>query len=504
MVRHQMVNEPVSLDPHKIDGLTDFKIAMDLFEGLTTLSADDRVMPGAAASWESSADGLTWTFHLRPDAVWSDGTPVTTADFVYSFRRAIDPATASPYVISLLPITGAEAINAGIEKDPSRLGVAALDPLTLRITLAQPTPWFLALLTTQSAMPVPRRAVEAWGDKWIQAEHIVVNGPFTLRHWLPLGDIDLVRNPKFHDAASVGIDEIDYVLAEDNRAALRQYRGGELDTDYVLGPDLPAIRQERPGELRTSPLLATAYLVVNQDRALGADPRVRRALALVIDREVLERDIIRRGQRPGYELVPPGMPGYTVQRADWADQPMAERIAEAQALWRAAGAAAPSTIHLLTFKQDVADTYLRAITSMWRKALGVETEIETIEARVFEGRLTHHDFEISLYNWYGDYADPWTFLANFRSDAQGLNVGNYRNPAFDALLERSRGTADPAARMALLEEAERLLEQDQTFIPIMHHVAQYLVNPRVQGWLDAPLNVHPDRYLSVTDAAPTR
>ena len=499
IARIQLVFEPSSLDPHKFDGLEEYRIGTDLFEGLTTMSATDAVMPGAAASWDKSADGLTWTFHLRPDAAWSDGKPLTSEDFVYSFRRALDPATASPYVIALLPIVNASEISSGAEKDLTRLGVSAPDARTLVIRLAKPTPWLLQLLTSQSAMPVPRHVVEQWGDKWTQPEHIVSNGPFMLKEWVPLSRIAMVRNPKFHDAASVKLDEVDYMLADDLKAALKRYEAGELDVTQVAGQDIPRIKAERPKELHSTPLLATAYFTINMQRQLGADARIRQALAMVIDRDVLESQVVRRGQTPAYTLVPPDMPGYADQQPDWAGKPMAERIALARRLLADSGVALPLTIHLLGFKQDLSQLYTRAIIQMWHAALGVETEEETAEGRVVDGRMTHHDFEIVFHSWYADYADPWTFLANLRSDAAELNYGLYANPAYDSLLEQSRAASDPAQRMKLLEQAETLMLADQPIIPIHYNVGQNLVNPRLSGWESAPLNIHPDRFLSLAE-----
>jgi oligopeptide transport system substrate-binding protein len=497
--RIQLRYELSSLDPHKFDGLEEYRVAVDLFEGLTTYSATDTVLPGVATSWETSEDGLVWTFHLRPDAVWSDGTPLSAEDFLYSFRRALDPATASPYVLALLPIVNAGEISAGKEKDLTKLGVAAVDPHTLRITLTRQTPWFLALLTGQAAMPVPRQAIEKWGDQWTQPAHMVTNGAFILKNWIPLGEIDLARNPRFRDAASVKLPEVDYVLADDTKAALKRYEAGELDVTAVLGQDLPRMQRERPTELRSYPLLATGYFTVNMGRAFGGDARVRQALAMVIDRDVLDKQVVRRGQLAAYGLIPPSMPNYTAQLPDWAELPMPERIKRARQLLVDAGVTAPLKVHVLGPKQDVSQLYTRAIFEMWRTALGVESEEEAIEPRIFDGRVTHHDFEFAFHSWYADYADPWTFFANYRTDAADLNYGSYSNPKYDALLEQSRTIADPAQRMAVLEQAERLLLADQPVIPIDFLVTQSLVSARLRGYENAPLGVHPDRFLSLVE-----
>jgi oligopeptide transport system substrate-binding protein len=493
-VRLPVLSETSSLDPHKVlwDGLV-----LNLFEGLTIMSATDEIVPGMATHWEASADGLIWTFHLR-DANWSDGTPVTADDFIYSFRRALDPATACPSISLLAPIADAQAISTGREKDLTKLGVQAPDPHTLRFTLTQPTPWFPALMAKQGAMPVPRQAVEKWGDQWATADHLVVNGPFTLKTWIPLGEIDFVRNPRFHDAASVKIDEVDHILADDTKTALKRYEAGEMDVALIVGQDLPRMVRERPTELLNSPELASIYLIINMKGPLGTDARVRQALSMVIDRDVLENKVIRRGQIPAYGLVPPGMPGYDAPLPDWADLPMIDRVAKAKELMAEAGAVAPIRIHLLSFNLDFTKLYTDAIAGMWRSTLGVEAEVESVESRVLDDRVMHHDFEMAAGNWDADYPDPTSFLELLRSNAD-FNFGYYVNPKYDALLDEAGVTVDQVERMKLLKMTEALMLIDQPIIPINFSGARTLVNPRLHGYTAAPLGRHPDRYLWIEE-----
>ncbi|HVJ51097.1 MAG TPA: peptide ABC transporter substrate-binding protein [Aliidongia sp.] len=495
IVRLPMRADPSSLDPHKIPN--DY-LVLNLFEGLTTMSATDEIVPGMAERWETSADGLVWTFHLR-DADWSDGRPVTADDFVYSFRRVLDPATASPYVTALAPIVHADDISSGREKDLTKLGVEAPDPHTLRFTLRHPTPWFPTLMAIQTSMPVPRHAIDKWGDHWTSAEHIVVNGPFTLKQWVPLGELDFVRNPYFHDAASVKVDEVDHILADDPAAALKRYEAGELDEALIVGQDLARILRERPAELLSSPELSSIMVGINMKGPLGGDVRIREALSMTIDRDTLENKVIRLGQIPAYGLIPPSMPGYTPPRPDWIDLPMAERIARAKKLMAEAGAPTPLKVHLLSSNADSNKLYLDTIAAMWRSALGVETEIETGEERVLDDRVIHRDFEAALGNWGADYPDPTAFLEIFQSSAI-FNFGNYANPKYDALLDQAGVTADPGERMMLLENAEALMLADQPIIPINFAVSHILVSPRLHGIEPAPLERHPDRYLWLEDS----
>ncbi len=425
---------------------------------------------------------------------------MTADDFVYGFHRAVDPATACPSVAALLPILNAGEISSGREKDLSKLGMTALDPQTLRITLARPTPWLLDLLTDQTAMPVPRQAIEKWGDRWTQPEHMVTNGPFTLKKWVPLDEIDLMRNPHFHDAAAVKIDEVDDVLADDSSAALKRYETGELDVIRVPGKeDLPRLKQERPEELRSDPMLSTSAFVFNMDGPLGADPRIRQALSMVIDREVLENKVARRGQIPAYSYIPPGIPNYSMQRPDWADRPMSERIAMAKKLLAEAGTPVPVKIHLLSPKLDFVQLYTRAIIAMWHTALGIEAEEEAMETRIYSGRLTHRDFEIAFIQWNGSYPDAQDMLSDLGTVGGGYNVGNYRNPKYDSLLDQSSSAASPAERTTMLQSAEKLMLQDQPVIPFNFVVAQRLVNRRVRGIENSAIGIHPSRFLSIAE-----
>jgi oligopeptide transport system substrate-binding protein len=495
VVHRPVQSDPPTLDPQKA---ADDEPLFDLFEGLTIMSASNTIVPGMATSWEASADGLTWTFHLR-DANWSDGTPVTAEDFVYSLRRAVDPATACPYLHELAPITEADEIGSGREKDLTKLGVQAPDPHTVRFSLNQPTPWLPAIMAIPAAMPVQRQTIEKWGDRWAEFDHIVVNGPFMLKRWVPLGELDFVRNPGFHDAASVKIDEVQFIVADDARTALMRYEAGEFDLVPVRGQDLPHLARERPTELTSSRLPDTLYLAINMKSPLGADARIRRALAMVIDRDVLEIKVVRGGHIPAYTLIPPEMPGYTAQPPAWAAQPMADRIAEARHLLAEAGAPTPFKVHILAIGSESNKLYASAIQEMWHSALGVETELETGERNVVVSRFEQHDFEMAITDWTADYLDPSNFLETLRSTAGDFNGGDYANPDYDSQLDRARATVDPDQRMKLLEAAEALMLADQPIIPIHYVVTQTLVSPRLHGWEKAMLDRHPDRFLSIDE-----
>ncbi|MEI9986769.1 MAG: ABC transporter substrate-binding protein [Aliidongia sp.] len=323
---------------------------------------------------------------------------------------------------------------------------------------------------------------------------MVSNGAFTLNKWVPLGEIALVRNPQFHDAGAVALGEVDYVMGDDHSAALKRYEADELDVVSLLGADLQRIQHERPDELHSNPQLTTYYFLFNM--SAGIDPHVRRALSMVIDRDVLESKIVRGDQRPAYGLVPPGLPGYVVQRPEWADLPMAERIAAAKALLAEADIGKPLKIHILAPKLDSLQLDINAILAMWHSALGIDAEVEIVEPRIFLNRYDQNDFEVVYLPVTGDYLDPWDLLSGFLSDKK---FDNYGNSKYDALLDESRRAASSADRMALLRSAEALLLADQPLIPVSYGTVQLLVKPRLHGYESAPLGIHPSRFLRVTD-----
>ena len=500
VLRVPLLYEPTALDPHLIDGLIDFRICNDLFEPLVTLDPVGGLMPGAAESWSDSPDHLTWSFTLRADERWSDGTPVTSADFLYSLRRIVDPKTAASYASALLQIRNAAEIIAG-KAPPETLGVTAPDARHLVINLAQPTPFLPNVLTTQVGMPVPQATVEQFGDHWTRPEHMVSNGPFKLAEWVPNGEIAYVRSPTFHDAASVKLDRVRYLFADDRHATLKRYLNGEIDAMTLQGDDLAWAEKNRPAELHPIPALATDYLIVNMTNgSVAKDVRLRRALSLAIDRVVLTTKIDTRREAAATTLVPPGMPGYGPPADPAAAWTQPQRLAEAKRLFAEAWPAGPKLhIRLLAGREQITHRDVMALKLMWEAALPVEVELIEPEFRVFDSVLHRGEFDLADYTWYADYADPWTYLANFQSEGGPLNSGGYNNPAYDALLAKSRAADSPAERNALYQQAERLLLDDQAVIPWASERTRYLLSPRIRGWDLSPLMIFPSRFISMTD-----
>ncbi len=499
--------DPTTLDPPRTSLTTETNIIDDMLIGLTTLDASSKPIPGMATSWTTSPDGLVWTFHLRK-AVWSDGAPVTAADFVFALRRLEDPKTASDYAYLFYLIKGAEAINTG-KAALETLGVIALDPHTLQITLNHPAPYLPQMLTHQISFPIPEHAVKRWGDAWVQPGHYVSNGPYTLASF-KLGDrVVLNKNPLFYDAANVCFDRVSYYPTADVVSAERRLRAGEFDlvidfdsirTRFLRRPD------QIPAYVHTFPWLGMTYLTFNTQVPALADKRVRLALSMSIDRSFITSKLLSAGQPPQYGFVPPGTSNYTpIANPDWAPWPLARRQAQAKRLLAAAGytAAHPLKIDLKYSNGSDNDLVAPDLQSDWR-AIGVQTSLSPVESQILYQDLHIRDSQVGLASWSADFDDPLTFLNLFKSDAGQQNYGDYKNRAYDGLLAGADQQTDLKARAALLEQAEALPMNDVNEAPIYGYATRALLNPDVTGWVDNLPGFHPKRWMCLKDAAARR
>jgi len=491
---------PASLDPHRITGVWENRIVGDMFVGLTTEGADGSIQPGAAASWEVSADGLVWTFSLREQR-WSDGTALTADDFVYSFRRMLDPATTCAYADFFFVIEGAEEyFSAG---GAGKLGVTALDRQLLEIRLHRPVAYFPGLLMHFAAMPVPRHVVEEYGQDWTRPEHIVVNGPFRLTEQIPNARVVLEKNPEFYAAADVALAGVVYHVQESRDALVQRFRSGELH----VAVDFPSNRtdwlRETLGEaVRTAPQFGLTFIAVNHQHPALADLRVRTALALALDREVIARRLLGSGEQPALSLVPPGTANYREPaRSPFAGQARSERIAAARELLDAAGYG-PQRPLRLGLRVPLSDNDRRvavAAQSMWAE-IGVRVEISRAETAVHYGNLQRGEFDLGLASWLAIYSDPQTFTLLLDSGTAANNFGGYRNDEYDRLTRAAAAEVDIARRAELLHQAEELALRDHGLIPVFHHSSRNLVANSVGGWCDNPLDVHRSRYLQLLPA----
>jgi oligopeptide transport system substrate-binding protein len=493
------VGEPETLDPAKSAGVWEAHIQRDLFEGLVAEATDGTLIPGAAESWQISDDGRVYTFTLREDGKWSDGSPVTAQDFAFAFQRLLNPATASKYASILYPIRGAEDYNTGKTKDAAAVGVKALNRRTLEITLKSPTPYFLQQLAHHTAYPVSKTNVKQHGDPWIKAGNMLSNGAYRLAETMPQAHVKLVKNEHFHDADNVAIDTVYFYPTEDRAAAVKRFRAGELDLQYeVSDTQVPWLKENLPDELIIAPYLGIYYYTVNLTRKPFDDVRVRRALALAIRREILVEKITGAGEMAAYSIVPPGVSHYTSAYADFRDGATGKRMAEAQQLMQAAGFGPDNPLRF-TLSYNTSENHKKiavAIAAMW-KQLGVRLQLENAEVKVHYKKLQEHDFDVARAGWIADYDDAQIFLFLLQSNNPELNYSSYSNPEFDRLMAAASVTADLDKRAALLQQAEAIAMSDMPYIPIYYYVSKNLVKTYVKGWKPNIKDVHPTRWMRI-------
>lgn len=488
-----------SLDPHKVSGDWENRVVGDMFEGLLTEDQQAKAIPGQAESWEISEDGLTYTFKLRDDAVWSDGTPVTAGDFVYGFQRLINPETAASYAYLQYPIKNAEALNTGEMTDLSALGAKAIDDRTLELTLENPTPFLLTALTHYTAYPIPQHVVEKHGSDWVKLENIVVNGPYKPTEWTPGSTVKSAINDKYYDAAALKIDDVVYYTLEDESAALKRYRAGEFDWLTVFPKDqFEWLQENHPGEARVEPFAGLYYYTLNSSKPPLDDARVRKALSMAINREIIGPQILGTGEIPAYSWVPPGMDNYVEQsyEADWKDLPYGEKVEQAKALLKEAGYGPDNPLEI-ELKYNTNENHKRiavAVAAMW-KPLGVETELFNSETKVHYAALKKGDAQVARAGWLADYNDPINFLELLKGGIQ-YNYGRWQNDEYDKLLDAASAETDLAERAALLKQAEKIAIDDTAAIPIYYYLSENVVSPKLKGFSDNVFDIHRTRWLS--------
>ena len=490
--------EPQTLDPHLAEGVPSSHVLRDLFEGLTSEAADGSIIPGVAQRWNISRDGLIYTFHLRREAAWSNGDPLTAHDFVFSLRRTADPATASAYAQVLLPIVGARDVLAG-EAPPDTLAVEALDDYTLQITLNDPTPYFLNVLALSPAYPVHRGSLEAHGAQFSRPGKMVSNGPFVLHDWVVRSHIELRRNPRYWNADQVILARVVYHPIEDQSTELKQYRSGALHWTYeVPNNQFRWLQQNYADELVVSPWLGSYYFGYNVLRPPFVDaPELRQALVMAIDREVITGKVTQFGELPSFTLVPPGLPDYTPQTPEWAGWSQAEREKEARRLYAQAGYSRDDPLHV-ELRYNTSENHKKialAVASMWKQVLGVNTTLINEEWKVFlQNRRQQALTEVFRAGWISDYMDAYSFLELFRT-GHGQNDYGYADARYDSLLEQVAAERIPGRRRRLMEAAEQALLEDWPIIPVYTYVTKRLVDPRVKGWQNNPLDHHYSRDM---------
>ncbi len=484
--------EPQTLDPHRAEGVPSANILRDLFEGLVSEAPNGTLIPGAAQRWTISPDGKTYTFFLREDGRWSNGDPVTAADFVYGLRRSVDPNTLSQYSSILYPIENAEAIVLG-QLPPDKLGVSAPDSLTFVIRLHAPAPYLLGLLTHSTAYPVHAPTVELHGRRFVRPGNLVSNGAYRLDEWVVQSRMKLVRNEKYRDDANTTIDVVYLYPIENADAELKRYRASELDiTEGIPYQQLTWIRAHLGDEFRVSPYLGSYYFGLNVTRPPFKDsPKLRQALAMAIDRDIITMRITGAGEIAAYGWVPP-VANYQGQQPEWAQWTQERRNEEARRLYREAGysTSKPLEVEIMYNTSENHKRVSIAIASMWKQVLGVKARLANQEWKVFlETRKRKEKTEVFRDGWIGDYNDAFSF-AQLMHSANELNGSGWVNPAYDALVDAATLESDMLKRAALMQEAERLLLADMPIIPIYFYVSKHLVKPWVGGYQSNIMDHH--------------
>jgi oligopeptide transport system substrate-binding protein len=500
VLRIANMEEPETLDPHKTSTVGESNILRNLFEGLMVLDPSGNVAPGVAESFSVSEDGLTYTFRLRDKARWSNGEPVTAGDFVYSLRRIEDPRTRSQYAEVLYPIKNAEEVNTG-KAALTELGVAAPDGRTVEITLKAPTSYFLQLLTHTSALPVNEEEVTRFGVEWLKPGLMVSNGAYMLDDVKPNSHIRIVKNPNYWGAAKVAIDAVVFDPSEDRAAVLKRYRAGEFDVLRDLPNDqLGWLRQNLPKELHIAPYAGIYYYPMNTTKPPFDDKRVRVALSMAINREILLDKITAAGELPAYGFVPDGTANYIAQRVAWRTMSQSEREASAQKLLSEAGYG-PGRPLRFQLAYNTSENHKRiaiALAAMWKK-INVSVELVNTEFKVHLANMRIGAFQMGRAGWIADYNDAQSYLFLSQTSTKQQNYSRFSNPEYDRLMDKASLTGEIGKRATLLEQAEGILLEEMPVIPIYFYVSKNLVSTKVKGWQDNPLDSQYVRNLSLAD-----
>lgn len=493
--------EPETLDPALITGQPEGRVANALFEGLLSFDENGRPQPGAAESWQVSDDGRVYTFRIREGLVWSDGTPLTAADFVASWRRTLEPATASEYAYQLHYLKNARAFNEGKEADFSAVGVSASDPRTLRVELENPTPFFLDLCAFVTLLPVPRHVIERHGDEWIKPGHMVGNGAYVLESWRLNDRIRLRKNPRYWNAARVGMETIDVLPVSKANTAFNHYASGQADLMMDKGLVPPALLTEikKRDDFHSAPFLGTYFLRFNCAKGPFTDERVRRAFSMVIDKPSIVERITRAGELPAGGFVPPGAGWYEGVSCGGPDPEKARRLLAEAGFPEGKGF--PMVTYLYS-EGELNEAIAVELQGMWRRELGVNVQLLRQEWKVYLRSLSTLDYDIARSSWVGDYPDPNTFLDMFVTGG-GNNRTGWSDPEYDRLIAAAAAELDPQKRHEILRQAETILVcEEMPVCPLYFYVGIQLYDAqRLGGITGNVLDEHPLKSMYWKDRA---
>lgn len=491
--------EAKSLDPHFGFGSSAAEILNDMFEGLFVLSTDGEPVLGSAKSYTVSEDGLTYTFVLRDNLRWSDGTPLTAKDFAFSLSRLTDPATASPLAGNTFPIKNARAVNRG-ELPPDRLGVTVTDDLTLTIELEQPISFFPKLMLSPALVPLPEHVIREHGTSWSRAEHIVSNGAYKMEKWNIHESIVLIRNKEYHETEFVQIDKVIYYPVEKEEQGFLRYRAGEIDVLRGFPMDrMDFVKKNLREDMLVHPTLQSTLILVNLEKPPYNDVNVRKALSIVLDREKLTEKLLRDGSVPAYNLVMPLLPGYGSNLPDYSKLSIQARQDEARTLLETAGYTADAPLRV-SFKYGSFERFRPtaiAVQSMWQ-AIGIDVELVAVGAQSYTSDMMASDFDLMLVNDVPRADDPTAMLEILRANSP-QNFSHYNNREFDSLMAGSLGIKDERQRYETLKKAESLAMAEYPTIPVYFMSQRILVSPRVKGWVELLRGSNYTRNLSIVE-----
>jgi oligopeptide transport system substrate-binding protein len=482
---YSIIDEFTSVDPQLVEDVSGSDVIRDLFEGLFNQDAEGNLVPGVALSYEVNDTKDVYTFKLRENARWSNGDPVTANDFVYAWRRLVDPELGSPYSWfgELMSIENAGAIIAG-EKPKEELGVRAIDDYTLEVKLSASLPYFPLMTTHASTFPVHKATVEKYGKDWTKPGNIVSNGAYVLTEHIPGERSVRERNPMYWNNDHTVIDKVVALVINDENVALTRYFAGELDRTGIPTGQFPKLKAEYPDEAISAPRLCSYYYNLNL-RENGPeylkDKRVRQALSLAVDRETLSEKVLKGGQIPAYTFTPGATAGFQVPDVPAASMTQEERNAKARELMAEAGYGDGLDVKLIYNTSEGHKKIAIAIGQMWKQTLGVNVELANQEWKTFLQTRANGDFEIARAGWCGDYNEASTFLDLLNSKS-GYNDSKYNNPKVDELLAQAKTADDP---QPLYTEIEQIIAEDVPIIPIYHYTINMMLKPNLKGW---PIN----------------
>ena len=494
--------EPQDIDPHVVTGVGEHKIITALLEGLVTYSESGEIAPGVAEKWDISDDGLVYTFHLRENAKWSNGEPVTAEDFVLSFKRILTPSLGAEYSYKLYHLVGAEDYNTGKLTDFSQVGAKALDGRTLRLTLNRPVPFLLESMNHYAWFPVHMPTVAKFGgadrkgSAWTRPGNFVGNGPFILSERKPNQKIVATRSHTYWDRAAVKLDAIEFYAIDNSDTEEREFRTGRLDYAYSLPlSKIETYRRDNPDAYRATPYYGTYFYRLNVTKKPLDDKRVRRALALAIDRESIIKNILRdAGQTPAYNYTPASEKFTSTAR-------IAGDLAEAKRLLAEAGypdGKGMPSVDILFNTSESHRTIAEAIQQMWKTRLGVNATIQNQEWKVYLDTTQTLNYQISRAGWIGDFNDPHTFLDMWVTGG-GNNQTGWSNAEYDRLLRSALASKTEADRMEVYQKLEAILADEVPVIPIYFYTRIYAISPKVKHWISNPLDNRAWKWIDLAD-----